>query len=159
MLALVPLAGEGHHGRSAHAVPDDEHRAELAESALLLLPDHPLDRRSAAAAIFLRPVQAGPAGIRLLLLPGLRDLQNVGVLELGAAERGFAQLLLILPGRVRGDPAPCLGAERGFLWGVVEIHLLRPLSVFSFWTSSRSGACRLRRVALAHAVDQSIFPI
>src|SRR6185312_8718870 len=81
IFALLLLAGERHHGRAAHAMPNDEHGAELAIRSLFLLPDHPLDRRGAATAIFLRPVQAGPAGIGLLLLPGLGDLKNVGALK------------------------------------------------------------------------------
>ena len=44
IFAPMLLARKGHHGRPAHAVADDEHRAELAEHALLLLPDHALDR-------------------------------------------------------------------------------------------------------------------
>src|SRR5579863_799672 len=111
-----------HHGGAAHAVADDEHVAELAERAFFLLPDHAFDRRGAAPAIFLGPVQASPAGIGLFLLPGSGHLQNVGVLELGAAERGFLELLLILLRCVGSDPGLCLGAERGFLRGVVEIH-------------------------------------
>jgi hypothetical protein len=81
-------------------VADDEHAAELAERALFLLPDHALDRRRASAAIFLRPMQAGPTGIGLLLLPGLRDLENVGALEHGATERGLSKFFLILLRRV-----------------------------------------------------------
>src|SRR5439155_21749486 len=100
ILALLLLAGERHHGRPAHAVADDEHAAKLADRALFLLPDHALDRRRAAAAIFPGPVQAGPAGIGLLLLPGLCDLQNIGALERGPAERGFAKLFLVLLRRV-----------------------------------------------------------
>src|SRR5579864_2139986 len=103
-MPLLLFAGERHHGRPAHAVADDEHRTELAEGAFLLLPDHALNRRRAATAIILWPVQAGPARIGLLLLPGLRDLQHVGALEPGAAERGFAQLLFILLRRIRRDP-------------------------------------------------------
>src|SRR5262249_40907176 len=115
IFALMLLTRERHHGRPAHAVADDEHRAELAAHAFFLLPDHALGRGRAAAAIVLRPVEAGPAGIGLLLLPGLCDLENVSVLELRAAERGFAQLLLILLWRIGGNPgARCL-AERGFL--------------------------------------------
>src|SRR4029077_2892076 len=72
--ALLIFAGKRHHRRSTHAVADDERIAELAERAFLLLPNHALDRRGPAAAIFLRPVQAGPAGIRLFLLPGFCDL-------------------------------------------------------------------------------------
>src|SRR5581483_1075046 len=101
---------------------DDEDAGEIAERALLLLPDHALDRRSTTAAIFLRPVQAGPAGVGLLLLPGLCDVEDVGALELDAAERGLAQFVLILLRRIRRDPGFRLGAERGFLRGVVEVH-------------------------------------
>ena len=84
IVALVLLAAERHHGRAAHAFADLERLRQLAVDALFLLPDHLLDRGRAAAAIFLRPVQAGPAGIGLLLLPGLRDLENVGALQHGA---------------------------------------------------------------------------
>jgi hypothetical protein len=68
-------------------------------------------------------VQAGPASIGLLLLPGLCDLKQVGALDHGAAERGLAQILFILPWRIGRDPGFRLGAECGFLRGVVEIHL------------------------------------
>ena len=122
IFALLVFAAKRHHGRPAHAVADDEHRAELAEGAFLLLPDHPLDRRGATAAIFLRPVQAGPARIGLLLLPRLGDLEDVGALQLRAAERGFSQLLLILLRRVGRDPGARLAAEGCLLRGVVEVH-------------------------------------
>ena len=122
IFALLLLAGERHHGRPAHAVADDEHRRELAERAFLLLPDHALDRRSAAAAIFLWPVQAGPPRFGLCLLPGLGDLENVDAFKARAAERGFAQLVLILLRRIGRDPGFRLAAERGFLRGVVEVH-------------------------------------
>src|SRR5713226_7572924 len=71
-------------------------------------------------------MQAGPAGIGLLLLPGFCDFEDVGALELGSAERGFAQLLLILLRRVGTDPRLGLGTERGFLRGVIEVHDLNP---------------------------------
>src|SRR6266404_2079056 len=86
MFSFLIFFGKGHHGRPAHAMADDEHRAELAEGALFLLPDHALDRGCAAPAIFLRPVQAGPAGVGLFLLPGFCHLEEVGAFELGAAE-------------------------------------------------------------------------
>src|SRR5712675_2810104 len=145
-MPLLVFTGVGHHGRPAHAVADDEHRAELAERALFLLPDHALDRRRAAAAIFLRPVQAGPAGIGLLLLPGLGDLQNIGVLERRAAKRGFAQLFLILLRRIRRDPGFRLGAKRGLLRGVIEVHSFYPCSSFG-WSEGpdpESGSCSSR---------------
>jgi len=55
-------------------------------------------------------MQAGPARLGLLLLPGFGDLEDVSALELGTAERGFAELLLILLRRVRSDPG--LGLAR-----------------------------------------------
>src|SRR2546421_7513519 len=127
--SLLLFAGKRHHGRPAHAMADNEHSAELAERPFLLLPDHAFDRGSAAPAIFLWPVQACPAGVRLLFLPGFRDLKNVRALELGAAKRGFAQLFFILLGRVRRDPGLCLGAERGLLRGVIEIHSFCPCAL------------------------------
>ena len=129
-IALLLLAGERHHGRPAHAVTDDEHAAKLAERAFFLLPDHALDRRRATAAILLGPLQAGPAGIGLLLLPGFCHFKDVGALERGSAERGFAKLFLVLFRRVGRDPRLGLSAERGFLRGVIEVHMRRPCSSF-----------------------------
>ena len=141
---LVILGGERHHGRAAHAVTDDEHARELAERALFLLPDHALDRGRAASAIFLRPVQAGPARLGLLLLPGLCHFQDVGALERAAAERGFFQFILILLGRVGRDPGLRLGTERGFLRGVIEIHVFNPCSSFrTIRVADRSGIQKL----------------
>ncbi|MGY4450109.1 hypothetical protein ACVWZR_004769 [Bradyrhizobium sp. i1.3.1] len=76
-------------GRAAHALADLERLRQLAVDALLLLPDHLLDRRGVAAAIFLRPVQAGPIAFELLLLPGLADIDDVMIGQPDAAERGF----------------------------------------------------------------------
>src|SRR6202000_2383863 len=81
------LAAERHHGRAAHALADLERLRQLAEHTLFLLPDHLLDRGGAGAAIFLGPVQAGPAAFGLLLLPGLADLDHVVMLQPDAAER------------------------------------------------------------------------
>src|SRR5216684_1229132 len=100
IFSLLIFTGKGHHGRAAHAVADDEHSAELAEGALFLLPDHALDRRRTAPAIFLRPMQAGPAGIGFLFLPGFCHFEDVGALELDTAERSLPQLVLILLRRV-----------------------------------------------------------
>src|SRR5262249_44084958 len=58
IFAFLLCAGKRHHRGTAHTVADDEHRAEFAERTFLLLPDHALDRRGAAAAILLRPLQA-----------------------------------------------------------------------------------------------------
>ena len=50
------------------------------------------------------------------------NFDDVGVLQLDAAERRLRQFGLIFPGRVGVDPLPRLRAERGFLRGVIEIH-------------------------------------
>ncbi|MET4214094.1 hypothetical protein ABIB95_008949 [Bradyrhizobium sp. LA2.1] len=89
MAALGVLAAKSHHGWAAHAFADLERLRQLAVDALLLLPDHLLDRRGVAAAIFLRPVQAGPIALELLLLPGLADIDDVMIGQPDAAERGF----------------------------------------------------------------------
>src|SRR6185436_15022351 len=81
IVALVLLAAERHHGRAAHALADLERLRQLAVDALFLLPDHFLDRGRAAAAIFLRPVQAGPAAFGLLLLPRLADIDDLFLLQ------------------------------------------------------------------------------
>ena len=122
IVPLVLLAAERHHGRAAHALADLERLRQLAVDALFLLPDHLLDRRGAAAAIFLWPMQAGPAAFGLLLLPGLADLDDVVVLQPDAAERGLRQLRLQLLRRVGVDPFARRGAELGFLRGIIEIH-------------------------------------
>src|SRR6476661_8978530 len=103
-MAFVRFAAIRHHGRTAHAFADLERLRQFAVDAFLLLPDHALDRGGAAAAIFLRPVQAGPAAVGLLLLPGLADIDDLFLLQPDAAERGLRQLRLILLGRVGVDP-------------------------------------------------------
>src|SRR3954469_23358179 len=89
MVPLVLLAAERHHRRPAHALADLERLRQLAVDTLFLLPDHLLDRGGAAAAIFLWPVQAGPAAFGLLLLPGLADIDDLFLLQPDAAERRF----------------------------------------------------------------------
>src|SRR4051794_15886136 len=89
VVTLVLLAAERHHGRPAHALTDLERLRQLAVDALFLLPDHLLDWRSATAAIFLWPVQAGPAALGLLLLPALADVDDLFILQPDPAERRF----------------------------------------------------------------------
>src|ERR1700712_485112 len=108
------LAAERHHGRPAHALADLERLRQFAVDALFLLPDHLLDRRRAAAAIFLRPVQAGPAAFGLLLLPGLADVDDFLVLQPDAAERRLRQFGLVSLRRVGVDPLAGFGAGSGF---------------------------------------------
>src|SRR4051812_46137080 len=122
IVALVLLAAERHHRRAAHALADLERLRQLAVNALFLLPDHLLDRGGAAAAILLRPVQAGPAAFGLLLLPSLADVDDLFLLESDTAERGFRKLRLIFFRRVGLDPFAGEATEFGFLRGVVEVH-------------------------------------
>src|SRR3954466_14208779 len=117
IVPLVLLAAERHHGRAAHALADLERLRQLAVDALFLLPDHPLDRRGAAAAIFLRPVQAGPAAIGLLLLPGLSDLDHVVLGEPDAAERRGREFSLEFLRRIAGNPLAGDATELSFLRG------------------------------------------
>src|SRR5580693_882792 len=128
IMAFVRLAAVSHYGRPAHALADLERLGQLAVDAFFLLPDHPLDRGGAAPAIFLRPVQAGPAGVGLLLLPGLADIDDFLVPQPDTAERGTGKLRLILLRRVGLDPLAGLAAKRGFLRGVIEIHWRCPCS-------------------------------
>src|ERR1041384_1891831 len=100
IMTLVLLAAERHHGRPAHALADLERLRQLAVDALFLLPDHLLDRGGAPAAISLRPVQAGPAALGLLLLPGLADVDDLLVLQPDPAERGSGKLGLVFLRRV-----------------------------------------------------------
>src|SRR4029077_13394729 len=99
-----------------------ERAAEFEIDPLLLLPDHALDRRGAATAIFLRPVQAHPAALRLLPLPRLGHLDDVVLLQFDTAKRSLQEFCLELLRRVGVDPRPRLCAERGLLRRVVEIH-------------------------------------
>src|SRR5262249_39927363 len=122
---ITPLAGFaaiGHQRRPAHAFADLEGARELEIDALLLLPDYALDSRGAAAAIFPRPVQAGPAALGLLLLPGLGDLDDVVLPQSDPAKRRLEKFRLEFLGRISVDPGPGLRAECGLLRRVVEIH-------------------------------------
>src|SRR5207248_839386 len=108
--SFVSFAAIGHHGRPAHAFADLERTGELGIDALLLLPDHAFHRTRAASAIFLWPVQANPAALRLLLLPRLGDIDDIVLLQLDAAERRLRELRLELLWRVGVDPLAGLGA-------------------------------------------------
>jgi len=119
---LVGFAAIGHQSRPTHAFADLERVRQLEVDAFFLLPDHALHRSGAAAAVFLRPVQAGPAAIRLLLLPALRDLDDVLIAQLDAPERRLRELGLQLLRRVGVDPLAALAAEGGFLRGIIEVH-------------------------------------
>ena len=66
----------GHDRGRAHAVADAEDVGRRPELRFLLVPDHALDRGRAAAAVLLRPGDAGPAGVGLLLLPLLGSAER-----------------------------------------------------------------------------------
>src|SRR6202158_5244739 len=89
IVAFVLLAAIGHHGRPAHALANLERLRQSAVYTFFLLPDHTLNRRGAAPAIFPLPVHTGPAGFGLLLLPGLADVDDFFFVQPDAAERGF----------------------------------------------------------------------
>src|ERR1700716_2689075 len=89
IMAFVLLTAIGHHRRPAHALADLERLRQLAVNTFFLLPYHALDRRGPAPAVCFRPVQAGPAGFGLLLLPSLADIHDFPFLQPDPAERGF----------------------------------------------------------------------
>src|SRR5260221_494231 len=66
LVVFVLPAAMGHPRRPPHPLADLEGLCQLAESAFFLLQDPPLDGGGAPPAIFLRPVQTGPAGFGLL---------------------------------------------------------------------------------------------
>ena len=106
---------------------DGEQPAQLPVAVFLLLPDHPLHRRESAAAIGLRPVQAGIAGRRLARLPGAGGHQRVlTVHPHHAAALGPAQLWLQMARRIYRDPGPDDVTERRLFRRIIEIHAANP---------------------------------
>src|SRR4051794_24125306 len=152
--SLVGFAAIGHYRRPAHAFADLERAGELGIDALLLLPDHAFHRARAASAIFLWPVQANPAALRLLFLPGLSDLDDVVVLQLDTAERTLRQFRLEFLWRIGIDPRARLGAECGFLGRVIEIHG----EPFVFAIQLKVSILMVRRRAPGSAFAQSGAP-
>ena len=108
-----------HDRRSEHADADAEDARRRAELALLLVPDHVLDRAGAAAAVLGGPGETGPAVVVLGGLPLLGALDRVRIVALQVAHRLLAlhQALHVLL-EERAGP----GAELGLFRGVVEIH-------------------------------------
>src|SRR5204862_1139134 len=88
------------------------------------------------------------AALRLLLLPGLGDIDDMVLLQLDAAERRLRELRLELLWRVGVDPLAGLCAERGLLRGVIEIHG-GPL-MFAIRTSISLLVVRRRRCAVSN---------
>src|SRR5204862_2746079 len=134
--ALVLFAAERDHGRAAHTFADPERLAQPDIVALLLLPDHALDWGGAAAAIFLLPLQAGPAAFGFLLLPGLGCGDDAVPARRGA-RAALRQLRHKFGRGVGTDPAPRFLPKRGFLRGVVEVHRCRALVVGAYYSARR----------------------
>ena len=110
--------GIGHHGGNAHAEPDVEEAQRHQVVRLFLLVDHLQDGRAAAAAIFLRPGDAGVAGLGLLVLPLLGFLEQLRIV----VARAEALLVVALARGVGVEPGAHFLAEGGFFGRVVEIH-------------------------------------
>ena len=134
------LAGERHHGRAAHAVADDEHAGELAERRPL-----PAARSRARSATTPRPPysfgqcrQAQPASA-FFFCQAFATSSMLAPFSAVRPSEDFAQFVLILLRRVGVDPGPGLGAERGFLRGVVEVHGRGPSTS---WSSSAGGVAQ-----------------
>jgi hypothetical protein len=79
MEGLLPGIGIEDEGRPA-MVDADEIGADpgRVRPRIFLEPDHLLDDRQAAAAIFPRPVDSGPAGIEQTALPGAVEADRIG---------------------------------------------------------------------------------
>src|SRR5438045_3609889 len=155
---LGRLAAVSHHGRPAHALANLKWLRQFAEDAFFLLPNHALDRRCAAAAIFLWPVQAGPSPLRFLLLPGLADLDHVALRQADTAERRFRKLRFEFLRRVGVDPFAGGVTEFGFLRRVVEIHWLVPLSCRSAAHEARAMVCICRSGDLYPIYPDVVYP-
>ena len=101
---------------------NDEGAGQGAIGSLFLVPDHALDGAGTASAIFLRPVQTGPSGVILLLLPSLGLLHGVKTAQLNPTETGLFEVGQQVLRGVGVDPSAGFGAEGGFVRCVVEIH-------------------------------------
>src|SRR6266851_8009102 len=128
------LVTKRHHGRHAHTEADLEIAVVLHVLALLLSENDRLYRGAAATTPFLGPGDLGITCGGLLRLPNLGGRQVRGVAAFGG-------------GRLRCvgfQPCTCLGAEGGFLKGVVKIHAVtsarfaQAASRRSSWLTRRS---------------------
>ena len=147
-LELV-LGRVGHHRGNAHAQADVEEAQRYQEVRFLLLVDHLLDRRAALTAIFLRPGDARVAGGGLLGLPLLGRFQEAGIIDAGA----IGLLVVALALGVGLEPFAHLGAEGGFLGGIVEVHgslpCLLPSPGGGRWRAAPDGGC-LNDIGVRH---------
>ena len=136
--------GIGHHGGDAHAQPDVEEAQRHQVVRLFLLVDHLQDGRAAAAAILLRPGDAGVARLGLLVLPLLGFLEQLRIVVAGAE----ALLVVALARGVGIEPGAHFLAERGFFRRVVEIHGFLQNSVIPTGAKRSGGtsSCGWRRM-------------
>ena len=108
MLRLRPY----HQCWRDHALADDKKATGNIVFAFFLVPDYPLDRRGSATTVLGIPANAGPSSVVFSLLPEFGDLQG-----------GFA---LAIPVRqlIVSQPISSVSAEFGFLWRVIEVHVV-----------------------------------
>ena len=126
---LLLVGAEGHQRRAEQLLAEvvDPHRR--VGPGVLLVEDHLLDQAQPAAAVLLRPADAGPAVLGQQPVPGeplvVRLVVAPGTAE--AAQRGP------LAGQVLLEPGPHLGAERLVLVGVGQVHGWYPTKQLLGW--------------------------
>ena len=140
--------GIGHHGGNAHAQPDVEEAQRHQVVRLFLLVDHLQDGRAAAAAIFLRPGDAGVARLGLLVLPLLGFLEQLRIV----VARAETLLVVALARGVGVEPGAHFLAEGGLVGRVVEIHGF--LRHAAFFCSSRLTSLSFQ--AIGPPIDSAI---
>ncbi len=115
---LLLVGAEGDDGRAEQSLADVTEAAGSAGARVLLVEDHLLHQRRAAAAVLARPADAGPAARRELLLPGA-PLVDQRVLVAGTAAAAHARELA---GERVGQPGRDLAAERFVFGREPEVH-------------------------------------
>ena len=105
--ALLLVGAEVHDRRAEQALADDADAARPAGARVLLVEDHLLDERRAAAAVLGRPAEADPAVAAELLLP-LPPLVEQLVLVARTAAAAHRRERSVEP---IGEPRARVGAE------------------------------------------------
>ena len=117
------LTRPSHDRGAAHAMPDRENAGQRSERTFFLTPDNAFDRRARSAAILLGPMQARPASLRLLLLPGLSGSDRIFTRDTVRSETRALQFVFKMLGRIGVDPGAHFLAKRGFCRCIFEIHV------------------------------------
>src|SRR5205807_8688821 len=111
--ALLLLGRPGHEGGAGVAEADEAGvDARQSQPPVLLEPDQLLDERRPAAAVLLRPRDAGPPPFPLGLLPGQVELPH-----------GLAVPGALLAGGMLGEPRPDLVTECDVIVREPEVHI------------------------------------